>query len=374
MSGGYISFYNASTAFSDAELQNALPDFQNQVSYEFNWYWGINAYLDVNGWGTPIIITDYPGPNDPQDALGYHYIDGNFQPYGVIFAGLCQDYGYPVTGVLSHELLELLADQQTDTVNLYDFGDGTGIIVIQEVCDPCEMSLYYEAPNGNVVSDFALPGWWVPGYPYQVDFLGAIQGPLQLASGGYISYQYVTLSGWQQVFGDRAKQDLDRAAAELRQQIAAGGNPRVDTIRRMQIQAGQAGQAAQAEQAGQPARAGALRHPPTGAPAMAGRPGRGRMGPQPAAAGQPGGGETILARRQQPARRQTGQFTVVRRDEVPEVGQLTSVGQLWTPEEAQPQQQQQQPQQEERPAPATGRGGASRGRGGPRAQTVSAKS
>ena len=107
---------------------------------------------------------------------------------------------------------------------------------------------------------------------------------------------------------------------------------------------------------------------------MAGRPGRGRMGPQPAAAGQPGGGETILARRQQPARRQTGQFTVVRRDEVPEVGQLTSVGQLWTPEEAQPQQQQQQPQQEERPAPATGRGGASRGRGGPRAQTVSAKS
>jgi len=49
MSGGYISFYNASTAFSDAELANALPDFQSQVSNEFNWYWGLNAYLDING-------------------------------------------------------------------------------------------------------------------------------------------------------------------------------------------------------------------------------------------------------------------------------------------------------------------------------------
>ena len=290
--GGYVSLYNASTAFSDAELANALPDFQSQVSYggEFWWYWGIAGYLDVNGSGMPIVIVDYPGPNDPQGALGYHYIDGNDQPYAVIFAGLCRDYGYSTTGVISHELLEMLADQQTDTVNLLDNGDGTGFIVIQEVCDPCEMSLYYEGPNGNIVSDFALPGWWVPGYPYQVDFLGAIPGPLQLASGGYISYQTVTLSGWQQVFGDKAERDISKAADALRHQVAAAGNPRVDVVR--QLQAGQ--------QIRQPA--------PTSA----------------AASGNGGSGPTSAERRQQPAK-QNVEITVVRRENVPKVGQELGV-------------------------------------------------
>ena len=239
MSGGYISLFNSSTVFSDAELANALPDFQSQVSNEFNWYWGLDAYLDINGWGTPIIIVDYPGPNDPQGALGYHFVDGNYQPYAVIFAGLCNDYGYSVTGVISHELLEMLADQEVDTVNLLDNGDGTGFIVIQEVCDPCEQSLYYEAPNGTVVSDFALPGWWVPGYPFQVDFLGAIPGPLTLASGGYISWQSVTLSGWQQSFGDKAEQEVAKAAAAFRDRIASSGNSRVDLVRRLQSEQGQ---------------------------------------------------------------------------------------------------------------------------------------
>src|SRR5437016_4145286 len=148
MSGGYISFFNASTAFSNAELASALPDFQAQVRNEFNWYWGLSAYLDINGGGSRIIIVDYPGQNDPPGALGYHYIDGNYQPYAVVFAGLCRDQGYPITGVISHELLEMMADQLVDTVNLYDYGNGNGVIVIQEVCDPCEMNLYYEGPNG----------------------------------------------------------------------------------------------------------------------------------------------------------------------------------------------------------------------------------
>ncbi len=231
--GGYVSFFNASGAFSDAELQNALPDFQSQLSNEYQYYWGLSAYLDINGGGTPIYIVDYPGANDPQGALGYHFIDGNYQPYAVIFAGLCRDYGYSTTGVISHELLEMLADTEVDTVNLIDNGNGTGLIVIQEVCDPCEMSLYYEGPNGNVVSDFALPGWWVPGYPGQVDFLGQIPGPLQLLSGGYISYQTVTLSGWQQVNADQAQKEVGQAAQALRSRIASAGNPRAELAMRL---------------------------------------------------------------------------------------------------------------------------------------------
>jgi hypothetical protein len=282
--GGYISLYNASTAFSDAELANALADFQSQTSVfgEFWWSWGLAAYLDINGAGMPLVVVDYPGPNDPQNALGYHYIDGNDQPYAVVFAGLCRDYGYSTTGVISHELLEMLADQETDTVDLIDNGDGTGFIVIQEVCDPCEMSLYYEAPNGSIVSDFVFPGWFVPGYPGQVDFLGVIPGPLQLASGGYISYEAVTLGGWQQAFGDQ----VERAADALRREVAAAGNPRVDVIRQLQV--------------GQEIR----QHERT-----------------PAAVGGNGGGSgpTGAERRQQPAR-QNPDITVVKREDVPKVG------------------------------------------------------
>jgi hypothetical protein len=293
MSGGYISFFNGSTAFSDTDLANAVPDFQSQVSNEFNWYWGLSAFLDINGGGSPIVVVDYPGQGDPQNALGYHYVDGNYQQYAVIFAGLARDYGYSISGVISHELLEMMADQLVDTVNLYDYGNGTGIIVIQEVCDPCEMNLYYEAPNGTVVSDFALPAWWVPGDPNQVDFLNALPGPLQLASGGYISYQNVTLSGWQQVFADKAQQELAKAESAIRRGIASIGNPRVDLIRQLQLK---------------DAANGGTRDRPV---------------PQ---ENRPGRTELSLTRRAQPAR-PPGKITVVGRQDVPKVGRPTNLAQ-----------------------------------------------
>jgi hypothetical protein len=339
MSGGYISLYNGSTVFSDAELANALPDFQSQVWNEFNWYWGLSAYLDINGGGSPISIVDYPGASDPPNALGYHSIDGNYQPYAVIFAGLCRDYGYPITGVISHELLEMMADQLVDTVNLYDYGDGTGVIVIQEVCDPCELNLYYEGPDGNIVSDFALPAWWVPGDPNQVDFLGIIPGPWQLASGGYISYQTVTLSGWQQAFGDKAKQDMARAAEVIRTRVTSVGNPRLDVIRQLQLKGVQGG----------------VQH----------------RQPMPAAIRQGRQGQVQQQeRRIQPAQ-QAGKITVVKRADVPKVGPT----QIFHHEVSQASSQEAQVEQGQSPRqqPAT----ASRMKDvrgmGPKAQTIPTK-
>jgi hypothetical protein len=341
MSGGYISLYNGSTAFSDAELANALPDFQSQVWNEFNWYWGLSAYLDINGGGSPISIVDYPGQNDPQGALGYHYIDGNYQPYAVIFAGLCRDYGYPITGVISHELLEMLADQLVDTVNLYDNGDGTGVIVIQEVCDPCELNLYYEGPDGNIVSDFALPAWWVPGDPNQVDFLGVIPGPWQLASGGYISYQTVTLSGWQQAFGDKAKQDMAKAAEVIRTRVNSVGNPRLDVIRQLQLKGIQGG-----VQKRQPMPAGI------------------RQGRQAQVLQQE---QISLGRRIQPAQMAAGQITVVKRADVPKVGP----GQIFQQgvSQASPQRAQAEQGQSRAQHATTGRVNEVPGMG-PKAQTI----
>jgi hypothetical protein len=297
MSGGYISFFNDSTRFSDADLSNAIPDFQYQISFEFNWYWGLDAFLDQNGYGTPVFIVDYPGPNDPQGALGYHYVDANYQPYAVIFAGLCEDYGYPVTGVISHELLELLADQLTDTVDLYDNGDGTGVIVLQEVCDPVEENVYYEAPNGNIVSDFATPDWYAPGSPGPYDLLRVVPGAWQLASGGYVSYQYVTLSGWQQAFGDQ----VAKVAESSRHKQTSSGNPRTDVIRRIQAERSGIGQR-------QPATVGGGSQPNGHAKGQGKGHGKGE------AASQTQGGP---AQQRAQSAKKAGDLTVVSRQDVP---------------------------------------------------------
>ncbi len=231
MAGDYLSVFNATGGYlSDAQIQNAIPDWQAQLSNEFPWFWGNYAYIDFEGSGTPVIITAQPGPNDPPDALGYHYIDGNYNPYAIIFAQLSEQSGVPWTGVASHEILETCADRLTDTTDLYDYGNGTGIIVLQEVCDPVESLLYTGAVNGNPVSNFVTPAWYVPGDQNQVDLLGALSGPWELYSGGYVSYQVVQLGGWQQASADKVAE----VAQRLRQRIAATGNPRTDTVRALQ--------------------------------------------------------------------------------------------------------------------------------------------
>ena len=231
MPGDYLSVFNASNGYlQDSDIQNAIPDWQAQLSNEFPYFWGNTAVIDFSGSGIPIVITDYPGANDPAGALGYHYIDGNYQPYARVFAHLSEDSGVPWTGVASHEILETCADQLIDTTDLYDNGDGTGFIVLQEVCDPPEALLYTGAVNGNPVSDFVTPAWYVPGDQNQVDYLSQIAGPWQLAAGGYVSYQYVQLGGWQQATADKVAE----VAAQIRKQVATKGNPPADLVKGLQ--------------------------------------------------------------------------------------------------------------------------------------------
>ena len=264
---------------------------------EYWWHWGLHAALDIGGGGTPIVITDYPGPGDPADCLGYHSVDGNYQPYAVIFAALTRDHCKPPTAVISHELLEMLADQSTSTVNLIDLGDGTGVIVDQEVCDPCE-SLYYEGPAGGLLSDFALPGWWLPGYQGTVDFLGLLQGPLRDASGGYFPCQTVIFTGGQQSGDADAQQSSGADAQQSRGPDAAGVIDRAARALRAEADAAFSARAGVVDQLRARWVGTRLQHPPPTAGTAGGRPG-------PAA----------LERRKQPARR-AGPGTVIRRESI----------------------------------------------------------
>jgi hypothetical protein len=251
MSGGYFSYFAISQYFSDTDLQNLLPDLQSQVANEFNYYWGMYAYLDDSGGGTPVIIMDSANyPNPPAGALGFHAIDSNYNPFAIVFADLCVANNAPITGVISHETLEMLADQLTDVAALYpNVSDasnytGDGFIILQEVCDPVEASLYYEgAVNNSIVSDFVTPQWYVPGTAAPWDFLGVIAGPWQLASGGYVCYQAITLPGWTCPTGDEAR----RIAAKAGERITRTENPVAGAIRQ-RISRGKQVQAAPAHE------------------------------------------------------------------------------------------------------------------------------
>jgi hypothetical protein len=246
---------------------------------EFWWHWGLSASLDIDGPGATIAITDYPGPADPEDCLGYHSVDANYRPWAVIFAGLCRDLGKPTTAILSHEILEMLADQNTHGTNLVVLPDGTGMLVPLEVCDPCG-ELYYPGPMGNLVSDFVFPSWFIADAQGQVDFLGRVPGPLREAHGGYTESQLVTFAG-SASSGDDADRVMHAAASAQRGEVADTLESRAGVLDQLR------GRSTGTR----------LQYPAPGAPT-------GRRGP------------TALERRKQPARRGSA-VTVVRREDIP---------------------------------------------------------
>lgn len=198
----YVSIQNNSAASRQADIDKLVPDIQAQLDNEFGQAWGVAAAIDAGGGGWPVVINDYPGPNDPAGALGYHDVDQHGTPYAVIFAELALDNGVAWQSVLDHEVLEMLADPLVSSTAYIDDGlnRGTGWIVYEEACDPCEALTYFGSVNGSPLSDFVFPQWYDAAYQGQVDFLGAIRGPLFLASGRYASAnQIIQASGWRPI-------------------------------------------------------------------------------------------------------------------------------------------------------------------------------
>jgi hypothetical protein len=204
-----VSIQNNSTVAGQGDIDNLVADIQVQLDNEFGQAWGVCGTIDSGGTGWPVAIQDYPGAGDPPGALGYHSIDASGNPFAVIFAQLSVDNGVAWQSVLDHEVLEMLADSLVDSTAYIDDGtnQGTGWIVFEEICDPCEATTYSGAVNGSPLSDFVFPQWYDAAYVGAVDYTGTISGPLVLASGGYASVdQILTASGWQQITAAMFKQ------------------------------------------------------------------------------------------------------------------------------------------------------------------------
>ena len=195
-----IAIINASTVVTDADAQAMMAAVQTQVTRDFGPAWRTNANLHLVPHGAKppkamwwIALLDNA---DQAGALGYHDITAQGLPLGKVFAKTSIQFGEPVSVVLSHEVLEMLADPW---INMCAQGDGE-VFYAREVCDPVEADQY--EINGELVSNFVLGAYFhlLP-HVAPFDWMARLQGPMPtMTQGGYILVYHPGI-GWTQMFG-----------------------------------------------------------------------------------------------------------------------------------------------------------------------------
>ncbi len=188
-----------------SDLAKTASAIQTQATRDFGPIWEVDATVDafpslddvpLGHW--PVIIVaklDDPG------AGGYH-LDKNNQPFAMVL------FEPAWTLAASHEALEMLADPFGNRLvagpSINPASPDNRVRYLLEVCDPCEASDYSYTVNGVVVSDFITPHFHDPietaGARYS--FTGAIKGPRQVLTGGYISFEDPAAGRWYQGFNN----------------------------------------------------------------------------------------------------------------------------------------------------------------------------
>lgn len=222
-----VAITNDTTVLQDAEVTNALPAFQTQVSRDFCPIWGVdallkfyakNAFIPPSSWR--LSLAD---DSTQQGALGFHLTQSG-TPFGFAFVKSDIAAGASWTVTATHELLEMLADPYVmcvvDIPSQSGWGNG-GTLLAQEIADAPEADAYaYEIPGADKkpvkVSSFVTPAWFgspVPpgGYPGakgRFDWGGVMTQAFQILPGGYIAQRlYRRAQPWGTVQGAMAPVD-----------------------------------------------------------------------------------------------------------------------------------------------------------------------
>ena len=124
------------------------------------------------------------GVLESDDIAGIHLAASTRQP----FALASVSGAWTVT--VSHETLEMLADPYGNRLvaAVHPLNRAKRVNYLLEVCDPC-LATYYTV-NGLPVSDFYTPRYFDPVRIESVrySFTGAIEEPLEILPGGYLSW------------------------------------------------------------------------------------------------------------------------------------------------------------------------------------------
>jgi len=177
----------------EQEITKVGAALSKQIERDFAPIWKTDATISafvrledvpVDYW--PIIIM-----RNVKDAAGYHQ-DENGQPFAVV------EFESEWSLTASHEMLEMLADpfgRRLRAANLLDQAiqleqEPKRVRYLVEVCDPCEAGQFSYQINGIQVSDFYTPNFFDPvkSTVLRYSFTGAIDSPLKVLEGGYISW------------------------------------------------------------------------------------------------------------------------------------------------------------------------------------------
>lgn len=178
-----IAVRNFSTVLSADYLHTTIQACQEQARAEFADAWfGLGSACTVRlvsrvdgSW--PLVVAD--NGNQAKRALGFHSETKDSDlPFLVIYAEIAQTYGVPVSAVVSHEVLESLANASTRGFSL-----GRGVWWAQETVDPVQDDLY--SKHGAILSDFVYPSWSDVNARGPYDHMRLVTRPFGVRPGGY---------------------------------------------------------------------------------------------------------------------------------------------------------------------------------------------
>lgn len=202
----------------------AAAALQKQVTRDFTPFWGlratVNAFEDLSSVPSDYrLVILFADPEELRERLessigaqqaaqlidqfererleGLHLQTLTREPFALVEASDI----WSVT--LSHEVLEMIADPFGNRLvaAAHPLDTGQRVKYVLEVCDPCQMMWY--PVNGVPVSDFYVPRYFDPVEVARsrYSYTGALERPLQILDGGFLSWIDPTDSALYQLDG-----------------------------------------------------------------------------------------------------------------------------------------------------------------------------
>jgi hypothetical protein len=208
-----LTIANVSTQVAQKDLRAAVAAIGKQVTHHFKPEWGIGATLKpialpLGAKKAPVqkdadaIIYLGDSSSDPstgvKNAYGYHDANNKGIPYGFVYLDICAQSKEVWTSVLSHEVLELLADPDAVLTVAgprpkHASGPKPKLVLGTvyydlEVCDPTQGDQY--KIDEVVVSNFVGKRYFgMSGGTGHTNYLGLPLRPFGVRPNGYVQYE-----------------------------------------------------------------------------------------------------------------------------------------------------------------------------------------
>jgi len=201
-----VALVNGATNF--ALSPSVIEALEIQVNRDFAPFWNVHVKLTTatnpgtvppGAWYLLIADTDTQA-----GALGWH--DQTLgRPYGEVFVVPAQQSGVDLSTVLSHELLEMLADPYVSSMVQFTDAQGSQNLSPVECCDAVENDQYDITTSNGIkvaVSNFVTPAYFDQKSKLKYDFMEKLTNPIpSMTPGGYLSYLPITAGQWTQLGG-----------------------------------------------------------------------------------------------------------------------------------------------------------------------------